>query len=337
VQLSFAQRYEDTLLSCAFVEQASGFYVDVGAGHPIYDNVSFAFYMRGWRGLTVEPNAWLSELSAVIRPRDARAQALVGEQVGEATFYLVEGFHGLSTTVERNARAALRAFGKASRAITMPSTTLSVLCEDCAPATIDFLKIDVEGAERATLLGNDWERFRPKVVVVEALAPVTLAPAWDDWEPLLTGSGYGFVRFDGLNRYYVANEQPSFAERLAVAPSTFQGVAKFSDFGPALDDPSHPDHALALLFEGFDMIRLPTMSFDEMAERLLCDLDPSRPIRSSDVANASSRLFGRSSPPDWVESLGLAPTATVADLYRAVATSEAFRVACGRISASSAW
>ena len=87
------------------------------------------------------------------------------ESPANATYYLVEDFHGLSTTVENHARAAQSEFGKRSQAMTMPVTTLQALCEQYAPDAIDFLKIDVEGAEREVLLGGDWRRFRPKVVV----------------------------------------------------------------------------------------------------------------------------------------------------------------------------
>ncbi len=160
--ISYAQRYEDMHLLRAFGEQASGFYIDIGAGHPVYDNVSFAFYLRGWRGVTVEPNPWLAQLSEAVRPLDIRIQSLVGEKPGNATYYLVEDFHGLSTTIEGHARAAQSEFGKRSQAMTMPVTTLQALCEQYAPNGIDFLKIDVEGAEREVLLGGDWRRFRPR-------------------------------------------------------------------------------------------------------------------------------------------------------------------------------
>src|ERR1043166_5385409 len=204
--ISYAQRYEDMHLLRVFGEQPSGFYIDIGAGHPVYDNVSFAFYLRGWSGITVEPNPRLAQLSAAVRPRDSRHQLLVGEKAGEATYYLVEDFHGLSTTVEGHARKAQSEFGKKSQTMTVPVTTLRALCERHAPAVIDFLKIDVEGAEREVLLGGDWRRFPPKAVVLEALAPVTMAPAWEAWEPLLTTQGYRFAFFDSLNRYYVAEE-----------------------------------------------------------------------------------------------------------------------------------
>jgi len=338
--ISYAQRYEDMHLLRVFGEEAGGFYIDIGAGHPVYDNVSFAFYLRGWSGITIEPNPWLAELSAAVRPRDSRIQSLVGEKTGEATYYLVEDFHGLSTTVEGHALKAQSEFGKSSQAMSVPVTTLRALCERHAPGAIDFLKIDVEGAERVVLLGGDWQRFRPKVVVLEALAPVTMAPAWEDWDPLLTAQGYRFAYFDSLNRYYVAEEHAGLAERLADAPSSFAGVIPFGSFKPALDDTSHPDHGLARLLKGADMVRLPLMSFDTVAERLISGLDLSHPERaaeSSDVATAHQRLFGTPAPPLWANILRLTPNATIRDLYRSAVATEAFRAACGRISASSAW
>jgi len=336
-QISYAQRYEDILLLRVFAGQSNGFYIDIGASHPVYDNVSFAFYLRGWRGITVEPNPWLAQLSEAVRPRDARVQTLVGEQPGEAAYYLVEDFHGLSTTVASHALAARTEFGKASQAMTVPVTTLRALCEKHAPRTIDFLKIDVEGAEREVLAGNDWQRFRPRVVLAEALEPITMAPAWQAWEPLLTDNGYRFILFDSLNRYYVADEHAELAERLAAALAPFDGIAKFSSYKPALDDPGHPDHHLARLFAGLDMIRLPLMPFDMLADRLLDGLDPTRRAQPSDITVAHQRLFDAPAPAGWAERLVLAASATISDLYRSAAASEEFRTACGRISASSAW
>ena len=52
-----------------------------------------------------------------------------------------------------------------------------------APGEIDLLKIDVEGAEADVLAGNDWRRYRPKVIVAEAIAPGTNEPNLAEWEP----------------------------------------------------------------------------------------------------------------------------------------------------------
>jgi FkbM family methyltransferase len=338
--ISYAQHYEDLNLLRCFEAQEHGFYIDVGAGHPVYDNVSLAFYLRGWSGITVEPNPWLAQLSEAVRPRDRQVRSLLGAAEGETTYYLVEDFHGPSTTVESHARAALSEYGKRAQAMAMPVTTLAVLCQRFAPGVIDFLKIDVEGAERAVLEGGDWDRFRPRLVVLEAVAPVTLAPAWQAWEPLLTGHGYRFVSFDGLNRYYVAREHATLAEPLAAGSPEPAGVVRFRDFGPALDDPAHPDHRLARLLEGADMVRLPLAPAEDIAERLMADLPPAdreRPAGDLDISALHRRLFGSEPAPDSAASLELPADAPIRDLYRHVAESESFRIACGRISASYAW
>jgi FkbM family methyltransferase len=338
--ISYAQRYEDLHLLRCFAGQSSGCYIDIGAGHPVYDNVSFAFYLQGWSGITVEPNPWLAQLSAAVRPRDRRVQALVGAASGEATYYLVEHFHGLSTTIEGNARAAEREFGKRAQPLTAPVTTLKALCEQQAASAIDFLKIDVEGAEQDVLAGADWQRFRPKVVVVEALAPVTLAPAWTSWESILTGEDYRFAFFDGLNRYYVAAEHSELGPLLANAPAAFDDVLQLRNLPPALENASHPDHRLARIFAGSDMIRLPLLQADRLCELLAAGLPATaldRAATGADIAAAHEQLFGGPPATCLTARLHLSCNATMCELYRAIIATDQFRAACGRISASYAW
>jgi len=218
-------------------------------------------------------------------------------------------------------------------------TTLAALCERHAPETIDFLKLDVEGAERAVLEGGDWRRFRPKVVVAEALAPVTLAPSFEEWEPLLIDNNYRFALFDGLNRYYVAGEHAGLAQRLA-APAALDGIAQVRAFRPALDDSSHPDHGLARWFAGEDMVRLPLLGPNLLAERLLAGLvaaGPDRTARPADAAALHQRLLGGPPPPGWTASLKLPPNASLRDLCKRAVATDAARAAFGRISASYAW
>ena len=223
--------------------------------------------------------------------------------------------------------------------MTMTVTTLAMLCERHAPEAIDFLKLDVEGAERAVLEGGDWRRFRPKVVVAEALAPVTLDPAFGEWEPLLTDNNYRFALFDGLNRYYVAGEHAGLAQRLA-ASAALDGIAQVRAFRPALDDPNHPDHGLARQFAGEDMVRLPLLGPKILAARLLVALpaaEPDRPARPADAVALHQRMFGAPPPPGWVANLDLPPNASLRALCERAVATDAARAAFGRISASYAW
>jgi FkbM family methyltransferase len=244
MELSYAQNLEDYHLSLAFAGQASGTYIDVGAGHPIADNVSFWFYERGWHGIVVEPQSELAALYQRLRPRDIALRGLLGRQRGEIDFHVVDRLHGLSTTVEDVAQKA-RAFGIAHRTVRMPVTTLARLCEEHDLGPIDFLKVDVEGAEGDVLFGGDWKRFRPKVIVVEAVTPMTSEPSWQGWEPFLVAQGYRFVLFDTLNRFYVAQEHPDIMERLPSERAPWHAVRHMYEIGRAPENEQHPDHALA--------------------------------------------------------------------------------------------
>lgn len=258
MEISYAQRLEDVHLARVFAGEPPGFYVDVGGGHPVADNVTYHFYLAGWRGIVVEPQAALADLYAHVRPRDVVVADLVGAAPGTATFHAVETFHGFSTTVAAHAASAAD-LGVGVRAEKRNVTTLAALCAAHAPARIDILKIDVEGAEADVIAGNDWARFRPRVVVVEAVAPGTMAPSWEAWEPALLAAEYRYAFFDGLNRFYVADECTALAEHFPSEPLPWDSVAHLWDFGRAPDNPSHPDHALAkALVSGF-LAALPTV------------------------------------------------------------------------------
>ena len=244
MELSYTQNLEDYHLSLAFAGQATGFYIDIGGGHPVADNVSLWFYERGWSGIVVEPLPELTALYAHIRPRDRVVRGLIGRETGETTFHFFDRLHGLSTTVEKYAEGA-KVHGADYRSVRLPVITLADLCEREGVTEIDFLKIDVEGAEADVLAGNDWRRYRPKVVLAEAIAPGSGEPAWHEWEPLLLANGYRFVLFDTLNRFYVAEEHPEIIARLPAERAPWESVRHMYEIGRAPENALHPDHTLA--------------------------------------------------------------------------------------------
>jgi FkbM family methyltransferase len=266
MDLSYTQNLEDYHLSLAFAGQRSGRYIDIGAGHPIADNVSFWFYERGWQGIAVEPQAELAGLYTRLRPRDIVVQSLVGRACGEADFHAVGRLHGFSTTVEHHAQRA-KQFGADYRTFRMPMVTLARLCEQHA-GEIDFLKIDVEGGEADVLAGGDWRRYRPKVIVIEAVLPGSGEPAWSAWEPFLLAQGYRFALFDTLNRFYVAQECPEIFAKMPSERAPWDKVTHMYEIGRAPENAKHPDHALAQeLARGF-WASLPYLDLDLIAEIL---------------------------------------------------------------------
>jgi FkbM family methyltransferase len=285
MELTYTQNLEDYHLWQALGPKSDGFYIDIGAGHPIADNVSFWFYERGWRGICVEPQPELARIYPHIRPRDTVFDGLVGRTSGVVDFHMVDRLHGFSTTVKSHAEGAQK-FGAGHRTVRMPIVTMAELCERHSVTTIDFLKIDVEGAEADVLAGNDWSRFRPKVVVLEAIEPGTGDPAWAAWEPDLLANGYVFTLFDTLNRFYVAEEAKDVLARAPRERADWDVMRHLYQVGRAPECKEHPDHQLAgEITRGF-WASLPTLEPELLASLLARGRGITDPVEIEKLAKA---------------------------------------------------
>ena len=210
--VSYAQNGEDVLLSRLFPSGLKGFYIDVGAHSPIEGSVTRHFYDQGWRGINVEPSAEHFAALCAARPRDVNLRTGLSDQAGTMTFFESSGT-GCST-FSPDIAAHQRAAGIPYAEREVEVLTLAQVCEEHVEGEIDFLSVDVEGHEHRVLLGADWKRWRPRVVLVEATEPLTTVPSHDEWEPALLNADYLFATFDGLNRWYVRIEDAQLLEPL---------------------------------------------------------------------------------------------------------------------------
>ncbi len=226
--VSYAQNFEDVLLWRALRDIGKGFYIDVGAAHPDVDSVTRAFYDRGWSGINVEPVPSFARRLRAARARDLTLELALGETDGRTELLVVEGT-GLSTT-SRDAGEGYERAGYDVSAVEVPVATLASVCREHAPGAIHFLKIDVEGGERAVLAGADLGAFRPWIVLVEATAPLSSAETHAEWEEILLAADYRFVWFDGLNRFYVAAERAdALAPHFRAPPNVFDDFLRAAD------------------------------------------------------------------------------------------------------------
>jgi FkbM family methyltransferase len=206
--ISYAQNREDVVLRRALVGVSEGRYIDVGANDPTIDSVTRAFYDAGWHGITAEPVPAFADAQRAQRPRDLLFQAAVTDTDGGEVVLHEFPDTGLSTVVDEFAERHVAA-GREATELTVPTRTLDSLLDEAGwqNQPIHFLLIDVEGAEGSVLRGVDLGRWRPWIIVAEATEPTSATPTYQEWEELLTRRGYRFAQFDGLSRFYVADEQ----------------------------------------------------------------------------------------------------------------------------------
>jgi FkbM family methyltransferase len=223
--ISYAQNQEDVMLYRALHDVEHGFYIDVGAQDPVVDSVTKAFYDRGWHGINIEPSTEYFQKLQSERPHDINLATAVGRHPGVTSFYEVP-HTGLSTTHERYAQRQAEA-GYEVELREVPCTTLDRICVESSVATVHFLKIDVEGAEREVLEGCSFEAVRPWVVIVEATEPNSDQVNFAEWEDLLLRRNYRFVYFDGLNRFYAAEEHAELAQHLSRPPNVLDDYVSY--------------------------------------------------------------------------------------------------------------
>ena len=220
--ISYAQNFEDVRLWKALSAETDCIYFDIGAGHPTDLSVTRLFSERGWCGINVEPGPNALVLKSE-RPHDVTLQIAISSTSGEIQFALRYPHLDLSS-IYPDRKPYYGAIEERSEIISVESLTLVELFDRYLESQeIGFLKVDVEGAEAEVIASNDWGRFRPLVVVVEAIDPSTREPSFESWEPILLAAGYEFAVDDGINRFYARSDRPDLKHGLAHPISPLDG------------------------------------------------------------------------------------------------------------------
>jgi hypothetical protein len=151
---------------------------------------------------------------------------------------------------------------------------------------------------------------------------------------MLLTAGYRFAFFDGLNRWYVADEAAALTARFPVAYRDWGSVRHLYDHGRARERADHPDHALASALAGLDPAALPLVGPDTIFGFLTKNIpaeDLARPV-DSDMLDRFAHLWLGSEPHRFD------PDAHTGDMLegalRGLIGSDHFRAALGRIAAA---
>ncbi|MBL8220180.1 MAG: FkbM family methyltransferase, partial [Bryobacterales bacterium] len=150
----------------------------------------------------VEPDPDRAANCRAVRPRSLtfHCAAVASPELREITFHQVGQAGVYSTTHMTDAHASrLASMGKVPRAMTVPARTLDSILEEVAAPAIDFVSIDVEGAEMDVLRGFDIERWQPAIVVVESNSKFR-APEIRDY---FVRHGYAYQHSIDVNDFYL--------------------------------------------------------------------------------------------------------------------------------------
>tara|TARA_Y100000052_G_scaffold27206_1_gene34177 strand:+ start:255 stop:1841 length:1587 start_codon:yes stop_codon:yes gene_type:complete len=167
-----AQEGEDALLKrlLKWHYNNPGYYVDVGAHHPTRFSNTYHYYLKGWRGINIDPIPGVMKLFDEQRPGDINLEMGVANQQGALTYTVFKepAFNTFDPGSVAYAETRTEKVGEHQISVKPLSAVLQEYVSE--EQHISFLSVDVEGFELPVLQSNDWQRYRPMFVIAEALS-----------------------------------------------------------------------------------------------------------------------------------------------------------------------
>ena len=200
------EAFEKELIRNYFHNKKNGIYIEVGANDPTSPE-SQSFHLEkilGWSGLLIEPIPYLAELARKERPKaivcecactspiKTGALELLIPRLGDE---LMTGHASLEANLDEHNYIE---FEK----IKVSAVTLSSLLREKNIKKIDFLSIDVEGAELDVLIGADLKSSQPTLILLEDKHLYLVKHRY------LIQQGYVLAQRHNRNCWYIRNGSP---------------------------------------------------------------------------------------------------------------------------------
>ncbi len=169
---SYSQEGEDLIIDKLLGYKKSGFYVDIGAHHPLRFSNTAIFYERGWNGINIDamPSGML-EFNR-LRKRDINLELAISNVEEIMQFYIFNE-SALNTLNKAEAKSKDGKNGYyISKIIELKTIGLKEVLDRHIidkNLEIDFFSIDTEGNDLNVLKSNNWTKYKPNLILVEDL------------------------------------------------------------------------------------------------------------------------------------------------------------------------
>ena len=163
---SYSMDNEDSAVLNYFKNKRNGFYVDVGCYHPIHRNNTYLLHKQNWNGINIDTSEFSIDLFNFIRPKDLNYNCAISNKNEIIKLFYQKKLSQLSTTEIDQAKIVFK--GDIKETEIQAFTLDEILNRDkYKNFKIDFLDIDVEGADLKVLEGLSFEIYKPELVCVE--------------------------------------------------------------------------------------------------------------------------------------------------------------------------
>ena len=157
---------EDTAVLNYFKDKKKGFYIDVGCYHPIHRNNTYLLHKQDWKGVNIDTSEFSIDLFNHARPKDLNYHCAISNKNEVIKLFYQKELSQLSTIERDQAESVFQ--GNVKEKEIQAFTLDEILNRDnYKNSKIDFLDVDVEGADLKVLEGLSFDKFKPELVCVE--------------------------------------------------------------------------------------------------------------------------------------------------------------------------
>ena len=159
---------EDLIIEDLTKNIKNGFYVDAGCYHPLHLSNTYLLYKRSWNGINIDISEFSIKLFNYLRPNDVNINSAVSNMEKEISFYYQKKLSQLSTIKKAISNERMQGNIKEKK---IKSLKLNSILNQSKfkNRQIDFLNIDVEGADFEVLKSLDFTIYEPKIICIEIM------------------------------------------------------------------------------------------------------------------------------------------------------------------------
>lgn len=168
IKPSFSQEGEDIITRKIFKNKRKGFFVDVGAHHPIKFSKTFYMYLfKNWNGINIDTQPGSMKAFKLLRKDDVSLEKAISDKKETLVFYSFK-----KSTNNTFLKDNLLKENKIVKKTKIKTNTLTEVLDEYLNKKnkdIDYINIDVEGFDYQVIKSLNLKKYKPTLIIIEDL------------------------------------------------------------------------------------------------------------------------------------------------------------------------
>ncbi len=187
---------EDIYVRRFFKKISKGFYVDVGAYHPIKGSLTRDLYKNNWKGMNIDLSKVSIDLFKLSRPKDINIRAAITDFDGK-TFFYENSLINQQNSLKENTK-----FKK----VEIDCYKLNTVLDEYDIKKVDYLNIDAEGNDFKVISTFNFKKFNPTLISIEFNNYNFASLVNSDINILMQKNNYELISKFGVTCFYINKE-----------------------------------------------------------------------------------------------------------------------------------